>query len=199
MASPRGLARQPRLPSGDPPSAARFGATPPQTPPGFEVCSADRHKQKAAACGSGFLKWRPHGDWLPAAGAAHSRCARPFSASLRQTRVLIPVPTSFQNKSPPSSCDQWLLKWRPHGDSNPGSHRERVVSWTRLDDGDKKERRADPRFRIGTRKGFFCVRRRVRAEQSLGAVDVVYPAGGGGRMTVSGRGRRTSVEVPAAA
>src|ERR1700689_1408085 len=28
-----------------------------------------------------------------------------------------------------------LLGWRPHGDSNPGSHRERVVSWARLDDG----------------------------------------------------------------
>lgn len=29
-----------------------------------------------------------------------------------------------------------VKNWRPHGDSNPGSHRERVVSWTRLDDRD---------------------------------------------------------------
>ena len=28
-------------------------------------------------------------------------------------------------------------RWRPHGDSNPGSYRERVVSWTGLDDGDQ--------------------------------------------------------------
>jgi hypothetical protein len=32
--------------------------------------------------------------------------------------------------------------WRPHGDSNPGSYRERVVSWTRLDDGDQPRSRA---------------------------------------------------------
>ena len=33
---------------------------------------------------------------------------------------------------PPSRFPKWrlinYLRWRPHGDSNPGSHRERVVS-----------------------------------------------------------------------
>ena|GEM_PF-5243277 len=33
-------------------------------------------------------------------------------------------------------CNLLVINWRPHGDSNPGSHRERVVSWAGLDDGD---------------------------------------------------------------
>jgi hypothetical protein len=28
------------------------------------------------------------------------------------------------------------MRWRPQGDLNPRIHRERVVSWTGLDDGD---------------------------------------------------------------
>ena len=49
-----------------------------------------------------------------------------------------------------------LKKWRPHGDSNPGSHRERVVSWTGLDDGDaKNERGANLGSQVGPASVFF--------------------------------------------
>src|SRR5687768_2270038 len=45
--------------------------------------------------------------------------------------------TASINNEPRNSRElRGFKNWRPHGDSNPGSHRERVVSWTRLDDGD---------------------------------------------------------------
>ena len=49
------------------------------------------------------------------------------------------------NEWKPGICQKPQVKcseWRPHGDSNPGSHRERVVSWAGLDDGDSRRNRA---------------------------------------------------------
>ena len=40
-----------------------YGLRPPQTPPGFEVCFADR-QQKTRHCWRVF-NWRPHGDSNP--------------------------------------------------------------------------------------------------------------------------------------
>ena len=80
----------------------------------------------------------PTGIGWPAGQSLRDRCCasshlRPGGPGLRRT--------------PAGSRTAARRLWRPHGDSNPGSHRERVVSWARLDDGDPMPSRAS--YRVG--------------------------------------------------
>ncbi len=111
----------------------------------------------------------------PAALASPRGLIRPQAASgLRPVPAARPSPVSSLLPSNPSgvrtaSRRQRLRRWRPHGDSNPGSHRERVVSWTGLDDGDQ-QRSGQPTTRRCPGKANLGAIRRRRARDGSGAL-----------------------------
>src|SRR6476469_607716 len=74
--------------------------------------------------------------------AAHMRAGNPSRLSRFRVAVYLPYRSFLKGVPKAQNCaktlvKRWLYRWRPHGESNPGLHRERVMSCP-LDDGDVK-------------------------------------------------------------